>query len=225
MRKDFLIGLKDKLPEKPGVLGREEYLNTAVLLPLMFLNGEYHLILQKRAEGISQGNEICFPGGHFDPQMDKSLRDTALRETIEELGITTDDVTIIGQLDTLVTPRGVIVEPFVGTIGGRSLAEFTPDPKEVGEVFSVPLSWFLKNEPEVYENRIVIQSSYQDGGGKERILLPVEELGLPSLYKGSREGGIYKVYVYQTAPYIIWGLTAKILFHFVSLLGSDTNGE
>ncbi len=200
------------LPEIPDIYGREEYLNTSVLVPFFKKDGEYHLLFQKRAEGISQASEICFPGGHYEEGVDLSFRDTAIRETVEELGITVSDITVLGRLDLLVTPRGVIVEPYVGLLQIDSLNDLAPDRGEVEEVFSLPLNWFLENEPEIHHSRTQIQSSYIDKDGIEQILLPVDELGLPQHYKGTRGGWMFKVIVYKTEKYVIWGLTASIIF-------------
>ncbi len=209
---------QQKLPETPGIYGREEYLNSAVLVPFVLLDDEYHLLFQKRAPGISQGNEICFPGGHHDEKYDGSFQDTAVRETIEELGLDSSLITIIGRLDMLVTPRGVIVEPFVGLLDINSLKELQPDSSEVEEVFTLPVSWFIENKPEIYYNRVQVQSSYTDKEGREQILLPVDELGLPSFYRGTRGGWEYKVVVYKTGQHIIWGLTASVVFSMMKII-------
>jgi len=77
MNKNDLENLKKKLPPIPGILGKEEYFNAAVLIPLMMINGEYHFLFEKRAAHIRQGGEVCFPGGEFDPEVDTSFQDTA----------------------------------------------------------------------------------------------------------------------------------------------------
>ncbi len=209
---------KNELPEKPDIYGREEYLNSAVLVPFVLLDGEYHLLFQKRAPGISQGSEICFPGGHHDEQFDGSFKDTAVRETVEELGVESGAIRIIGRLDMLVTPRGVIVEPFVGILDIESLENLQPDANEVEEIFTLPVSWFIENKPEIYYNRVQIQSSYINKEGEEQVLLPVDELGLPSFYRGTRGGWKYRVVVYKTRKHIIWGLTASVVFSMMRII-------
>jgi len=116
MNKELLDKLKENFPKEPGILGRDTYFNSAVLIPLIFRHGEYYLLFQKRAAHIRQGGDICFPGGGFEEEHDKSFLDTALRETQEEIGIHPDDVNIIGQLDTMVAPIGAVIEIYVGTI-------------------------------------------------------------------------------------------------------------
>lgn len=216
MQEAHVLELKEKLSKGPGILGRDQYANSAVLVPLVTVEGEEHLLFEKRAQHIKQGSEICFPGGHFDKKCDSSFLDTALRETREELGIDPNSVDIIGQLDTLVSPRGVIVEIFLGSVELRDLSELELDRSEVGEAFTVPLSWFIENPPEIYHNRVEIQSSFVDEQGNEQILLPVEKLGLPSLYKRNRSEWMPRVIVYKREPDIIWGLTAAIVHNLVT---------
>ena len=94
MKKDNLKKLISNLPKYPNILGRERFFNSAVLIPLIKIKGEYHLLFQKRAATIRQGGDICFPGGGFEIGVDKSFKDTALRETFEELGIQKKDIKV-----------------------------------------------------------------------------------------------------------------------------------
>ncbi|MDJ0621939.1 MAG: CoA pyrophosphatase [Desulfocapsaceae bacterium] len=210
--------LRERLASPHDILGREEYYCSAVLVPLINIDTEEHLLFEKRAAHIRQGGEICFPGGHCDRDKDTGYLQTALRETHEELGIDQSMVSIIGQLDTLVSPRGIIVECFLGILDIDSLKELQLDEREVAKVFTVPVSWFLENPPEIYHTRVETQSSYVDEHGKQQILLPVEELGLPPRYKNNRSQWTRKVFVYKYGPEVIWGLTAAIVENLVNKL-------
>jgi 8-oxo-dGTP pyrophosphatase MutT (NUDIX family) len=209
----------EALPEAPGILCRDLYFNSAVVVPFVLIDHEYHLLFQKRAADIRQGSEICFPGGSHDPGLDPDFRETAIRETMEELGITRDRIIISGRLGTLVTPRGVIVETFIGRLAIDTLAELRPAPGEVEELFSIPISWFIDHQPEIYFTRVEVQPSTIGPDGKEQILLPVEELGLPAKYGQNRKGMNYRVVVYKTGKYLVWGITAAIIFELVQKMG------
>jgi 8-oxo-dGTP pyrophosphatase MutT (NUDIX family) len=80
--------------------------------------------------------EISFPGGLADP--DEDLRDTALRETEEELGVLPGDVDILGSLPPVHTnASGILIAPFVGLL--RVDPILTPNAAEIAEVLEVPL--------------------------------------------------------------------------------------
>ena len=83
------------------------------------------------------GGQVSFPGGGREAG-DPSLVHTALRETAEELGITTANVCVLGSLTTLfIESSRNLVHPFVGWI--PALPPLTPDVREVAEVLSITL--------------------------------------------------------------------------------------
>lgn len=84
MDKFTIEALKDKLPIVPGINGKEEFSNFAVLVLLLQVDDEFHFVFEKRAANIRQAGESCFPGGKFEPNQDVDFRDTAIRETVEE---------------------------------------------------------------------------------------------------------------------------------------------
>ncbi len=99
---------------------------------------EPHVVLtRRRADLRRHAGEISFPGGRQDPD-DVDLKDTALREAEEEIGLPAAAVTIVGALEptsTFVTNYAIY--PFVGllTAGQRwRLSE-----REVESVLETPL--------------------------------------------------------------------------------------
>ena len=151
---DILPEIERNLPAAPGIMGREDYFQSAVLLPLIKERGQWHLLFQIRARGIRQENEICFPGGAYDPLLDKSFRETALRETCEELGLPVDQIRLLGQMDTLITPAEVLIEPFVGILDIESVDRLILNRSEVADVFTLPLSRLKEMPPEEYHTRL-----------------------------------------------------------------------
>ncbi|PIE31496.1 coenzyme A pyrophosphatase [candidate division KSB3 bacterium] len=218
MDRTALDHLKRHLPLCPDIQSREQYFNSAVLVPLVFQDNEYHLLFQKRANHIRQGGEICFPGGRYDSELDENSEATAIRETIEELGITRHDISLIGRLDMSVAPQGVIVEPFIGILNIGHIEALTIDTNEVEEVFLVPVSYFETTEPEKYHVYVESQPSYLDEHGIEHALLPARELGLPERYYTPWGGRKRQVLLYRRNGRIIWGLTAGITYDFVRKL-------
>ncbi|MHB1167250.1 MAG: NUDIX hydrolase [Carboxydocellales bacterium] len=162
MKLQQLNQLKAKLPEMPGILGGEEYVNTAILVLLLFQNGEYHFVFQKRNSQIRQGGEVSFPGGIVESEQDKSFQETAIRETYEELGIPEDKLTILGGLDTLVHPNGLIINAFLGVAHINGIEEMTINTSEVEYVFTVPVSHFEHSAPVRYTANIKFHPTYTD---------------------------------------------------------------
>ena len=124
----------------PDLQGSEA-IEAAVLLPLILRDGEASLLFTRRTETLSRhSGQVSFPGGRRDPA-DLTPVETALRETMEETGIDPAFVTIAGFLPRYRTGTGFNVLPVVGLLAqGFALA---PDPREVAEVFEVPLAFFL----------------------------------------------------------------------------------
>jgi len=75
----------------------------AVLLLILEKDGAPCILFTKRTETVAHHKgEISFPGGVQDKR-DKSLLETALRETREEIGIPAEKIEILGELDDNVT--------------------------------------------------------------------------------------------------------------------------
>lgn len=211
-----LENIKKIIPAVPGILGKDDYINAAVLVLLLSINNEYHLLLQQRSAFISQANEICFPGGKFDSSLDNSMQDTALRETEEELGLNAKNISIIGQLDTLCLSIGKTIDIFIGT-ADYTLADVQIDSNEVDHAFTLPLSYFKNNPPEKY-SVMVKNHPFINSPHKTITFLPAKKIGLPPRYHNA--WGTFKqpIFVYKTPEGIIWGLTARIINHIISQL-------
>ncbi|MDZ7816442.1 MAG: CoA pyrophosphatase [Planctomycetota bacterium] len=195
----------------------KDHLCSGVLLCLFECNGELHLLFEKRADQIRQGREICFPGGRYDDRKDSSLLDTAARETSEELGISPDIIEVYGELGTLITPLKVMIRAYVAKLNITGTEELTPQPSEVERVFTVPLSFFLANEPFEHSVRLEVSSQYEDEQGRKVELLPVKELDIPERYSGKWASYDHTIKFYDTDNGLIWGITASIVEEFVSL--------
>lgn len=203
------------------ILGKDKYFNSAVLIPLIQVNEELHFLFEKRANHIRQGGEVSFPGGEFDSKKDQSFRQTAIRETSEELGIPAEIIKVIGKIGTLVAPMGVTVDPFVGFIPIKDLNEFSIDKNEVEKIFTVPVEHFLKKKPEEYTVKLEVHPSYTDKNGKIVELLPVEKLGLPPRYAKPWKNGFHRILVYNSTEEVIWGITAEIVYEFCRMINPN----
>lgn len=115
---------------------------SAVLIPIFFKEGEYHILFTKRSAKVDfHKGQFCFPGGTRDPG-DHTLLETALREAKEEIDLDARDVEILGEVDDCPTlSSGYVISPFVAFIPYPYI--FTLDSKEVDEILSIPLSVLL----------------------------------------------------------------------------------
>ncbi|MDZ7796824.1 MAG: CoA pyrophosphatase [Candidatus Marinimicrobia bacterium] len=204
------------LKNKEMIIGRSyKYLNTAVLIPLIRINKETHLLFEQRSSDIVQGDEICFPGGRFDVEKDATLKDTAQRETCEELGITKNRVKVRQKFGILITPIGVLVEAYTAIIRIKSIRELNINKAEVRRVFTIPLDWFRKNPPREHQLHIEVRPfRYNDNHEKEH-LLPVKDYALPERYEQPWEGREHTVFVYPAPSGVIWGITAEIIREYI----------
>lgn len=200
---------------KQHVIGRRSMTNAEVLVPLVNTDGAWHLLLEKRAVGITQGSEICFPGGEVDKTVDREPGDAAVRETVEETGIDKSRILLKGQFGTIIVLRGIIVDCFVGILNLSSINELRPDPAEVGKVFLLPLDLFIKKPPVTYAVRPVMQSVVTDKDGNETVLFPARELNLPEKYWRDWSGKNQTVLYYDTDEGPLWGVTAEIINELV----------
>jgi 8-oxo-dGTP pyrophosphatase MutT (NUDIX family) len=122
--------------------GREGFsIPAAVLVPIINRpTGLSLLLTQRNADLPDHPGQISFPGGRAEPQ-DATLADTALREAVEEIGLSPDRVVILGELASYETVTGYKVTPVVGWL--EPPFELKPDPIEVADIFEVPLSFLL----------------------------------------------------------------------------------
>ena len=113
---------------------------SAVSVLLYPLENELHILLTKRSTHVAHHKgQIAFPGGSWEAA-DPSLRDTALRETEEELGIPRTTIHLFGELPGTTTPTGFHITPYVGYLEGS--LTYRLNPSEIEAVISVPLSTF-----------------------------------------------------------------------------------
>lgn len=109
----------------------------SVLVPLFRKKGEDYLLFTRRTDDLRHHRgEISFPGGERD-RSDTSLRETALREAEEEIGLSSADVRVLGRLDDFVTPFGFHVTPYVGSFSYPY--PFQVSRSEVAEILEIPL--------------------------------------------------------------------------------------
>ncbi|WP_371373979.1 CoA pyrophosphatase [Sporomusa aerivorans] len=190
----------------------EDFLQSAVTVPLIDVAGQPAVLFEVRSGKLNwQPGEICFPGGRIETY-DASPLQTAVRETVEELGIARDSIEVLGALDFLVSPIGVLIYPFAVHIAAS--LPFSPNADEVAEVFTVPLDFLLNAKPQT----ATMEMATKPLSGFPFDLLP------PDYPQGYRRRANYPVLFYQYNQYIIWGITARVLATFIEVCRSQFIG-
>lgn len=162
----------------------------AVLVPLVMRpDGLTVLLTQRTAHLNEHAGQISFPGGRVEA-LDSGPEHTALRETLEEIGLHSEHIEILGQLPMYTTATNFQVTPVVGLV--QPPFDIQPDDFEVAEVFEVPMSFLM------------------DGSNHQRNSFVTDEgerffYAMPWHSPGGRE-------------YFIWGATAAMLRNLYRML-------
>lgn len=120
---------------EPATVSDQER-EAAVVVPV-HTGPEPHLLFTKRADHLADHpGQMSFPGGGHEPD-DENLRETALREADEEVGLRPDEVDCVGRLDDIRTVTRYAVRPFVAGVPDRS---YEPCDEEVAEIAMLPIS-------------------------------------------------------------------------------------
>lgn len=110
---------------------------SGVLIPIQEVHQQLEVILTRRPAFMRHhANQICFPGGRKEKH-DLTLKETALRETHEELGIAPDSIEVIGSLPPQPVLTNFIIQPYVGIVDPH--VNLVPQLEEVSEIIRVPL--------------------------------------------------------------------------------------
>lgn len=118
---------------------------SAILILLFPMDKSLCTVLIQRPvyDGVHSG-QVAFPGGKYEDS-DGELKQTALREAFEEVGILPDQVEILGNLtDVYITPSNFLVSPFVGYM--NTPPEFIINSYEVERIITPAVQDLSKEE-------------------------------------------------------------------------------
>ncbi len=165
---------------------------SAVAIHLFEKNNNLHVILTQRNtyDGAHSG-QVSFPGGKRD-QVDKTLLETARRESFEEIGLDVSKGKLIGEITPIYIPVSQFkVTPFV-FYHEAELFDLKPEPREVKSIFSLP----------------------------GNILLDDKIIQLKDIFI-SKDFTLKNVPCFVYEEYIIWGATAILLNEMKHILRAN----
>ena len=195
--------LNTRIPKR---IEQEKEKVSAVLIPLIRKDDGYHILFEVRSNNLShQPGEICFPGGRRED--DETSIEAAVRETCEELLVSESDIELYGPLDYFLSPAGLRIDAYLGELIDYH-GQYSKD--EVAETFTVPLEFFRNTQPERYFNKVN--------------MLPENDFPFNKVPGGKDypwAKGKYEVLFYEYDGYVIWGLTAKILYYNLKIILFD----
>ncbi|WP_203248920.1 NUDIX hydrolase [Sporosarcina beigongshangi] len=202
----FLDKLKQLKENQFHFIGEETAFRSAVIIPLVQVDGEWHVLFEVRSFTMRrQPGDISFPGGRIDVA-DPTPLAAALRETHEELGVDPKTVTVIRQLSPYIASPAFVVYPFVATIDYSEIIH-SYNTEEVEEVFTVPIQWLLNYEP--YMHVVAVQATPASN-------FPFDKIANGAQYQWRSIG--MEEWFFDYEQYTIWGLTARILKHFIDII-------
>ncbi len=124
---------RELLPVKEQIHAK----HSSVLLLLFIENDDLKVCLIKRPEHMKHhAGQIALPGGRIETG--ETALETALRETFEEIGVTPEQIEIIGSLSQLyVQVSHFLIHPFVGWM--KEMPELVINKNEVEKTVLFPI--------------------------------------------------------------------------------------
>ena len=149
------------------------------------------LILRNTYNGV-HSNQIGFPGGRVEVY-DKTLFDTAIRETHEEIGVRVQKNELIRELQEIyIPPSNFNVYPFLVILNHPP--SFVKDDKEVKEVITIDLESLLNCK--ITQTQIPIPAKLNELNMQNDVEVPA----------------------FKLAGYNVWGATAMMLSEIRDLI-------
>ncbi len=197
MNIDKIAGYKGNLLHQDIAFG--------INVPLVNMCDKWHILFEVRSKYITQAGEVCLPGGRVEDG--ESPRQAAIRETVEELGVSESQIKYISELDYKLSSSGSLIRPYLTELKINDLNCLNINSLEVSEVFTVPLEFFVQNQADTY----LISTPATPCEN-----FPFDKIPNGKNYNWGHRGYECNFYYYQ--DYVIWGLTAGIIKNTIERL-------
>lgn len=123
-------------------------MNAAVLLPVWYAEGQWKLLLTRRALHLRHHpGQISFPGGRLEAG--ETALVAAKREAFEEVGIQPQLIIDSIALPALSTSTGFVVKPWLAVLA--QAPELKLQTSEVATAFTIPLYFALNPDNRISE--------------------------------------------------------------------------
>jgi 8-oxo-dGTP pyrophosphatase MutT (NUDIX family) len=126
--------------------------HAAGLLLVFPIDASAHIVLTVRADSLGRhGGQVSLPGGVVEPG--ETFEAAAIREAHEEVGLSPDDVRLLGALTPLDIPvSGFRLHPIVAAAAVRPA--LTPADGEVASILEVPIGELVDPARQVTTTRV-----------------------------------------------------------------------
>ncbi len=210
-----IMSALEEVSKRENIICEGDIYHSSILIPLIETESGFDIIFEKRSKKVSQPGDICFPGGRYELS-DADMSVTAVRETVEELGVYPEDIQVLSKLGVLMHQQKSIIHCYVGIIeNGQRYKNFDYNPDEVEKVIRIPLERLRQMEPEQFKLRLKAYSYDIDNQGNKQAIFPAKELFIPENYHDEWDMGYRKIVLYELESIKIWGITGQILNHFL----------
>mmetsp|Transcript_1830 Transcript_1830/g.3911 ORF Transcript_1830/g.3911 Transcript_1830/m.3911 type:complete len:414 (-) Transcript_1830:105-1346(-) len=157
--------IRKRLTQMPRQVTRAHRRRAAIVLPLCNVcdaeSGRIYpsILFEKRSMNMRRHpGEVCLPGGKVSTGNDRTIVSTSLREMEEEIGISMEEVNVLGILrcnwGEVAKLTGTAVTPVIGYVGNLTDSDMNINPSEVSECFTVPLTKILDSDNWIYKPKL-----------------------------------------------------------------------
>jgi 8-oxo-dGTP pyrophosphatase MutT (NUDIX family) len=123
-----------------AILADKSFRPAAVLMPVVAHEKPAFLLTQRAEKLTTHSGQVAFPGGRIDPG-DRDPADAAMREAMEEIGLSREFITPLGYLDPYLSGTGFRIVPTVALVRPGFTLKINPD--EVVDAFEVPFDFLM----------------------------------------------------------------------------------
>ena len=144
--------VRDAGDSNRSILGYSEASILVIFINNYDKNESYILLTQRKNNLRKHAGQIAFPGGRKEIE-DKTLLETVVRETEEEISLSRENYDIIGHFPKFYTGTGYVVTPYIALM--KKLSNWTnlikPNADEVKKIFTLKSQQLLLPEYHIRE--------------------------------------------------------------------------